>query len=72
MVLADQHSNLLMIARGRARVTAARLTQNPVVSIRQSGGTGITRLVSVDAVAAKISAAEVAKLRRSPAVKEKC
>ncbi len=71
VVLADQHSNLKMIARGRARVAAARMTQNPVVSsIRQSGGTGITRLVSVDAVAAKISAAEVAKLRRSPAVKE--
>src|SRR5579863_3482103 len=60
VVLRNQYSNLKLRARGQARTAATRTAQNPVVtSIRNSGGTGILRLVSVDAVAAKISAAEV-------------
>ncbi len=71
VVLRNQYSGLKMRARGRARVAATKSAQNPLVSsIRKSGGTGIARLVAVDAVAAKISAAEVSKLRRNPAVKE--
>lgn len=71
VVLANQYSNLKLRARGQARTAATRTAQNPIVaSIRKSGGTGIVRLVSVNAVAARISAAEVAKLRHNPAVKE--
>lgn len=71
VVLRNQYSGLKMRARGRARVAATKSAQNPLISsIRKSGGTGIARLVAVDAVAAKISAAEVSKLRRNPAVKE--
>ena len=72
VVLEKQYSNLTMrAAGGRARTAATKTAQNPVVtSIRNSGGTGITRLVSVDAVAAKVSAAEVTRLGHNPAVKE--
>ena len=70
VVLRNQYSNLKLRARGQARTAATRTAQSPIVtSIKSSGGTGITRLVSVDAVAAKISAAEVTKLRHNPAVK---
>jgi hypothetical protein len=71
VVLKKQYSNLTMRVHGRARTAATKTTQNPVVtSIRNSGGTGITRLVSVNAVAAKVSAAEVIRLRHNPAVRE--
>lgn len=71
VVLNDQFANLKMRARGEARTAATQAAQSPIVaSIKQSGGTGITRLVSVNAVAAKVSAAEVAKLRANSAVKE--
>lgn len=71
VVLKDQHANLKMKTRGAARVAATRSDQQPVIaSIKASGGKNIFRLVSVSAVAAKISKAEVRKLRRDPAVKE--
>ncbi len=60
-----------MKTHGAARVAATRSSQNPLIAaIRASGGTDITRLVSVNAIAARISAAEVRKLQRDPAVKE--
>ncbi|HET9893422.1 MAG TPA: S8 family serine peptidase [Streptosporangiaceae bacterium] len=71
VVLRNQFSGLKLRARGKARVAATRYSQDPVVSsIKSGGGTGIARLVSVNAVAAKVSAAEVAKLRRKASVKE--
>lgn len=69
VVLKQQYKNITMRARGNARTAATRTAQSPIIaSIKKSGGTGIMRLVSVDAVAAKISATEVAKLRHNPAV----
>jgi hypothetical protein len=71
VVFKDQYKTLTLRAHGVARIAATRATQNPVVaSIRASGGTGIARLISVNGVAAKVSAAEVSKLRRDPAVRE--
>jgi Subtilase family len=71
VILKDQYATLKLRTRSAARVTATRSAQRPVVaSIRASGGTHVTRLVSVNAVAATVSAAEVGRLRRDPAVKE--
>jgi hypothetical protein len=71
VVLKDQHAGLKLRRQGAARVTATHADQKAIVSsIEASGGTHVTRLVSVSAVAATISAAEVSKLRRDPAVKE--
>jgi len=71
VILKNQFKTLTLRAHGAARTAATRSSQNPVVaSIKASGGTGITRLISVNAVAAKVSAAEVSKLRHNQAVKE--
>ena len=67
--LKDDHTNLNL--RSGARVAAAHDDQKPVVAaIRDNGGTDVVQLVSVNAVAAHVSAAGVAALRRLPAVKE--
>ena len=67
VVLKKQYSNLTLRARGQARTAATTSRPEPDRHpIKKSGGTGITRLVSVDAVAAKISAAEVTKLAPQP------
>jgi hypothetical protein len=71
VVLKNQHSDLKLKAQGAARRAAAQADQAPIVaSIQASGGTGITQLVSVNAVAATISAGEVAALRGDPAVSQ--
>ena len=69
--LKNDHSDLNLRSAAGARVAAAHGDQKPVVAaIRDSGGTDVVQLVSVNAVAAHVSAAGVAALRRLPAVKE--
>ncbi|MGQ4511245.1 S8 family peptidase [Streptomyces sp. DW26H14] len=69
VVLADQHANLMLKAQGASRTSATRSDQRSIVSdIKANGGTNIRQLVSVNAVAAHLSAAEVARLRGNPAV----
>jgi hypothetical protein len=71
IVLKNQHGDLKLKAQGAARRTATESDQAPIVaSIKASGGTGITQLVSVNAVAATVSAGEVTALRQDPAVSE--
>src|SRR5579875_1203638 len=71
VVLKDQHSNLNLSTQAAQRRAAARADQAPVLSsIKASGGTDVTQLVAPNAVAAHVSAAEVARLRRDPAVAE--
>jgi subtilase family protein len=69
VVLKDQHSDLNLRTQGAARKAAAFADQAPLVAdIRAHGGTGISQLVSLNAIAATVSAAEVARLRASSAV----
>lgn len=69
VVLADQHANLKLKAQGAARTSATRSDQRSIVAdIKANGGTAIRQLVSVNAVAAHVSAAEVSRLRGNPAV----
>jgi hypothetical protein len=69
VVLKAQHADLNLRTQGTARQAADFADQAPiVVSIKASGGTGITQLVAVSAVAAHVSAAEVAALRANEAV----
>jgi hypothetical protein len=71
VVLADQHANLKLKAQGTARTSATRSDQKSIVSdITSHGGTAVRQLVSVNAVAAHLSAAEVSRLRGNPAVTE--
>jgi hypothetical protein len=71
VVLKDQHDDLKLRAQGAARRAAAQADQAPIVaSIVASGGTDIMQLVSVNAVAATVSADEVAALRGNPAVSQ--
>lgn len=71
VVLKAQHAGLNLRTQAAERFAAAHADQDPIVSsIRASGGTGITRLVAPSAVAAHVSAAEVARLRRDPKVAE--
>jgi len=69
--LKDQHKNLNLRTQSAQRKAAAFANQKPIVaSIKAHGGTHITQLVSVNAVAAHVNAAEVARLRANPAVKQ--
>jgi hypothetical protein len=69
--LKNDHANLNLRTATAARVAAAQRDQKPIVAaIRKSGGTDIVQLVAVNAVAAHVSAAGVAALRRLPAVKQ--
>jgi hypothetical protein len=71
IVLKNQHPSLSLRAHGQARVAATRADQRGIVAaIKASGGTSVVGLVSVNAVAARISAAEVSRLRHDQAVKE--
>jgi len=71
IILKDQHTNLKLKAQGTARRTATRSDQASIVSsIKASGGTSVTQLVSVNAVAATVSANEVAALRHDPAISQ--
>ena len=71
VVLANQHSDLKLRAQSSQRTNSTRSDQQSVVSdIKANGGTEITQLVSVNAVAAHLSAAEVNRLRANPAVQQ--
>lgn len=71
VVLKNQHASLKLKAQGAARTAATRSDQKAIVaSIKASGGTHVAQLVSVNAVAATLSAAEVSQLRQNPAVQE--
>jgi hypothetical protein len=71
IILKNQFRSLTLRSRGDARIAATRSSQDPVISsIKASGGTGIARLISVNAVAADVSAREVSKLRHDEAVRE--
>jgi hypothetical protein len=69
VILKNQHSNLNLRTQGKQRMADAHSNQAPIVaSIKAHGGTNVVQLVSVNAVAAHVSAAEVARLRSDPAV----
>ncbi|HEX3788070.1 MAG TPA: S8 family serine peptidase, partial [Pseudonocardiaceae bacterium] len=71
VVLKDQHADLNLKAQGAQRTSTTRADQQSIVSDMQANGaTDITQLVSVNAVAAQLSAAEVDRLRSNPAVSE--
>lgn len=61
--LKNQHTNLNLRTQGKQRIAAAHSDQASIVSdIKSHGGTDITQLVSVNAVAAHLSADEVKRL----------
>ncbi len=67
--LDNDHDNLNL--RSAARTTAAHDDQTPVVdAIQAAGGTDIVQIVSINAVAAHLSAAGVAAVSALPSVKE--
>jgi hypothetical protein len=69
--LKDQHKNLNLRSQASARIAAAHTDQRPVVSaVKKAGGTDIVQLVSVNAVAAHVSAAALQSLRTLASVKE--
>lgn len=69
--LKDDHARLNLRRQAGARIAAAHADQKPVVAaIRAHRGTDIVQLVSVNAVAAHVSAEAVAALRKLGAVKE--
>jgi hypothetical protein len=71
VVMKQQQAGLNLRTQASQLVAAAHADQAPVVaSIRSHGGTGVTQLAAPDAVAATVSAAEVARLRGNPAVAE--
>jgi Subtilase family len=71
VVLKDRHANLNLRTQAAQRTAAAHADQRSIVSgIKASGGTEVTQLVAPNAVAAHVSAAEVSRLRRDPAVAE--
>jgi Subtilase family len=71
VVLKQQHASLNLKTQAAQRTAAAHADQVSIVSsIKASGGTGVTQLVAPSAVAAHVSAAEVGRLRRDPAVAE--
>ena len=71
VVLKNQHDDLRLNAQGGLRTRTTRSDQSAIVAdIKANGGTDIRQLVSVNAVAAHLSAAEVDRLRENPAVAE--
>lgn len=71
VVLKNQHSNLNLRTHASARRQAAFGDQKPLLaSIKAHGGSAITQLVSINAVAATVSAAEVQRLAANSAVKQ--
>jgi hypothetical protein len=71
VVLRDQHANLSLRTQAAQRTAAAYAGQRSIVAgIKASGGTAVMQLVAPSAVAAHVSAAEVSRLRRDPAVAE--
>jgi hypothetical protein len=71
VVLKNQHPDLTLRGQSAVRTSATRSDQQAIVSdMKAAGATGITQLISVNAVAARLSASEVARLRDNPAVRE--
>jgi hypothetical protein len=71
VVMKNQHANVTLTAPDAARTAVTRSDQDSIVSdMAANGGTDITRLVSVNAVAAHLSSAEVNRLRANPAVQQ--
>lgn len=71
VVLKNQHPGLNLRAQARQRTAATRADQASIVaSMRANGGTSLTQLTAPNAVAARLSAAEVTRLRADPAVAE--
>ncbi|EWM14225.1 S8 family serine peptidase [Kutzneria sp. 744] len=71
VVLGNQHSDLKLRAQSSQRTNTTHNDQQSVVTdIKANGGTDVTQLVSVNAIAAKLSSAEVNRLRANPAVRE--
>src|SRR6185437_2994656 len=71
VVLRQQQTGMNLRTQARQRTAAARADQAPIVaSIHSHAGTGVTQLTAPDAVAATLTAAEVARLQRDPAVAE--
>jgi hypothetical protein len=69
VVLKDQHSNIKLNARDAQRTSTTRADQRSIVAdMKANGGTAVRQLVSVNAVAAHLPAAEVTRLRANPAV----
>ena len=71
VVMKSQFAGLNLRSQGRQRMSDARSDQAPLVaSIREHGGTDVIQLTAPNAIAAKLPAAEVARLRASPSVAE--
>jgi hypothetical protein len=71
VVLKAQAPSLNLRTQASQRRAAAQSSQAPVTSdITAHGGTGVQSLVAPDAVAARVPAAEVSRLRSNPAVAE--
>jgi hypothetical protein len=69
--LKNDHSNLNLRTQAAARIAASHSDQQPVVdAIRAAGGTDVVQLVSLNAVAAHVSAAGVQAVRQLAGVKE--
>ncbi len=69
VVLKDQFSSLKVKRQGHQRRSATRASQRAIASdITAHGGSNLRSLVSVNAVAATMSAAEVRRLRANPTV----
>jgi hypothetical protein len=71
VVLKDQFASMNLRTQAGQRIGAAHSVQAPIVAdITSHGGTDVTQLVAPDAVAARLSAAEVGRLRSDPSVAE--
>ena len=71
VVLKQQQAGMSLRTQAKQRIAAAHADQAPLVAaIRAHGGTRVSQLAAPDAVAATLSAAEVAQLRTNPAVAE--
>ncbi len=69
VLLKNQHAKINLRTHAKKRKAKVRADQAPITSsIKSSGGTHITHLVAPNAVAAHVSAAEVAKLRHNSSV----
>ncbi len=69
VILKNQYRQLKIKGDGQQRRSSALTSQQGVTaSITSHGGTQVRHLVSVNAVAAKVSVAEVQRLRRNPDV----
>jgi subtilase family protein len=71
VVLKSQFSGVNLRTQAASRAADASAAQSPVAAdITAHGGTNVSRLVAPDAIAAKLPAAEVSRLRANPAVAE--